>query len=166
MHALPPLAPGFIRLSVHLRRDRTLTPGEIARATGLSAENVGHIVVRGTEAIVDVRPDAGRQARENLAKLGPTQLLERRWQWLRLAIGRNHGLSMGQLKRILQGADALPAGRININNTHTLVGLQDHKVASVIDHLAAVRINGYPARPTALPHGTGPGSAAYIPQAR
>ncbi|MBA3685444.1 MAG: hypothetical protein H0W72_09420 [Planctomycetes bacterium] len=165
-HDLPSLAAGFVRISVRLRPGAESTPGSIARATGLAPEDLGPIAITGGEATVDVRSEHGRQARNGLGQLGPTMLMERRWQWLRIAIGRNHGLTMGQLRKILQTADALPLGRISIQNTHTLVGLTEVKMVSVVERLAPLRINGYPARPTALPPGTGPGSAMFIPRDR
>ncbi len=163
---LPYLAPGFVRISVRLRPGADSTPGAIARATGLAAEDLGPIIIQGSDATVDVRSEQGRNARSGLSQFGPTQLIERRWLWMRLSIGRNHGLSMGQLRKILQTADALPIGKIIIQNTHSLIGLTETKLDSVIARLMPLRINGYPARPTALPAGTGPGPAAFIPRAR
>ena len=164
MPELPPLQPGFVRIVVHLRPFSALTPGAIATATGIAPEHIGPIVIEGTEAYIDIAGDHGRDARVGLSAIGPTQLIERRWQWLRIAIGRNHGLSMGQLKKILQTADALPAGRIMIQNTHTLIGLVDAKVDAVVQRLSGLRINGYAAKPSALPPGEGPGSPAYMPK--
>lgn len=164
MPDLPPLAPGFVRLVVHLRPMSAHTPGGIARACGLAPEHLGPIVIDGTEAYIDVAAEHGRDARAGLGAIGSTQLIERRWQWLRLAVGRNHGLTMGQLKRVLQGADAHPVGKIVIQNTHTLVGLVDAQIAPVAQRLSSLRINGYAAKPTALPPGTGPGSPAYSPK--
>jgi hypothetical protein len=70
---------------------------------------------------------------------------------------------MGQLRKIMQTVDALPLGRIAVNNTHTLVGLQDFKIPAVLARLAVLKINGFAARPEVLPLGKGPGSAAYMP---
>ena len=57
--------------------------------------------------------------------------------------------------------DALPLGRILVNNTHTLVGVQDFKLAGILARLSVLRINGFAARPEALALGDGPGSAEY-----
>ena len=82
-----------------------------------------------------------------------------------MLIGRNHGISMGQLRKILQAADALPLGRISINNTHTLVGLQDFKIPAVMAKLTPLKINGFSPRPEMLPIGKGPGAPAFTPHA-
>jgi hypothetical protein len=163
MPELPSLQHGFVRIVVHLPPFSALTPGAIARAAGIAPEHIGPIVIEGSEAYVDIAADHGRDARVGLSSIGPTQLIERRWQWLRIAIGRNHGLSMGQLKKILQTADAMPVGRISIHNTHTMIGLIDAKVDAVVKKLDGLKINGFAAKPSALPPGTGPGSPAYVP---
>jgi hypothetical protein len=162
----PDLMQGFVRISVRLPSGEAYTPGELAKIAAVPLDDLGPIVVGPGEAFVDVRYDAGRQARANLERVGPAKLVEWEWQWLKLGIGRNHGLSMGQLKKILQAADALPLGRISINNTHTLVGLQDFKLPGVIERMSRLRVNGFAARPEALPPGKGPGSAAFAPKAR
>ena len=164
MPELPSLQHGFVRVVVHLRPFSALTPGAIACATGIPAEYIGPIVIEGDAAYIDIAADHGRDARVGLSSIGPTQLIERRWQWLRISIGRNHGLSMGQLKKILQTADALPAGRIVIQNTHTMIGLIDAKVDAVVLRMSTLRVNGFAAKPTALPPGEGPGSPAYVPK--
>ncbi|HYE08475.1 MAG TPA: DbpA RNA binding domain-containing protein [Planctomycetota bacterium] len=164
MNELPPLASGYIRIALLLRNSSLSTPGAIATAAGVGADDLGPIAIIGDEAFVDVKSDVGKAARDALSRWGPTRLAERHWQWLRIAIGRNHGLTMGQLRRLMQNADAAPLGKIIIQNTHTLVGLQDHKTATVIERLASAKINGYNPRPTALPLGEGPGSAAFVPK--
>lgn len=161
--APPPLALGFVRIGISLRPKHGYTPGEIAKASNCPPEDVGHVVVGETDAVIDVRSARGLQARDGLARVGRTQLLARNWQWLRLGVGRNHGLSMGQLRKIMQKADALPLGRIAIQNTHTFVGLHDDKMMDVVQRLSSLKINGFAAKPTQLPLGTGPGSAAYMP---
>ena len=52
----------------------------------------------------------------------------------------------------------------DLGNTHSLIGLQDHKMGGVVERLGHLKINGYNPRPTALPLGTGPGSAAFVPK--
>ena len=71
---------------------------------------------------------------------------------------------MGQLRRILQNANAHPVGKIIINNTHTLVGISDDNLPPVLTKLESTRINGFGAKPTSLPFGTGPGSPAFEPR--
>jgi hypothetical protein len=166
MDDAPNLASGFVRIAIGLRPKHGYTPGEIANASGLKPEDIGHVVIGETEAIIDVRSACGMQARDGLARVGRTQLAARNWQWLRLSVGRNHGLSMGQLRKIMQKADALPLGRISIQNTHTLVGLHDDKVVGVVSRLSTLKINGFAAKATFLPLGIGPGSAAYVPSSK
>lgn len=163
MDNLPAIATGFVRITVRLTRSEPYTPGELARLSGLEAEALGPVAVLEGEAVLDVRAEHGKQVRERLERLGTTRLIGWEWQWMRLAIGRNHGLSIGQLRKIMQNVDAMPLGRITINNTHTLVGIQDFKLPGVMTRLSALKINGFSARPEALPPGKGPGSAAYVP---
>lgn len=129
--------------------------------SGMALDDLGPVLVLEGSAVVDVRTELGRSAREHLERLGPTRLVGWQWQWLKLSIGRNHGLNIGQLKKVMLSVDALPLGRILINNTHTLVGLQDFKLPAVLARMATLRVNGYAARPEALPLGSGPGSAEY-----
>jgi len=166
MDDVPALAAGFVRIAIGLRPRHGYTPGEIANASGLKPEDIGHVVIGDNEAIIDVRSACGMKARDGLARVGRTQLAARNWQWLRLGVGRNHGMSMGQLRKIMQRADALPLGRISIQNTHSLIGLHDDKMAGVISRLSTLKINGVAARPTFLPIGLGPGSAAYVPSSK
>jgi hypothetical protein len=161
MENLPDIAPGFVRIQVRLPRDTPPTPGEVARMSGMALDDLGPVLVLEGSAVVDVRTELGRSAREHLERLGPTRLVGWQWQWLKLSIGRNHGLNIGQLKKVMLSVDALPLGRILINNTHTLVGLQDFKLPAVLARMTTLRVNGYAARPEALPLGSGPGSAEY-----
>ncbi len=164
MHGLPSVKPGFVRLGVSLPQ-REMTPGQVASATGVDLDAVGLIEVRPGHAVVEVRHDLARLARNHLDRLGPTELMAYSWQWLRLSIGRNHGVTLGQLKKLMQQVDALPLGKYNLNNTHSLVGIHDYKGPAVFTKLQSVRINGYMVRPELLPLGTGPGSPAYVPRA-
>ena len=156
------VAEGFVRIAVRLPRNERYTPGDLTKLAGVSLEALGPIVVGEGEALVDVRAELGKTARASLERVGPTRLEGWTWRWLRLAVGRNHGLSIGQLKRIMQTADALPLGRIHIQNTHALIGVQDFKLAAVLERLAPLRVNGFAAKATALPIGAGPGSAAFL----
>lgn len=163
MDRLPPPAPGFVRIAVQLRSGTTLTPGELVSRTGLPPERLGHAAVHHDQGMVDVQMEDGKTARQALEGLGSTRLIDWEWRWLRLAIGRNHGLSIGQLRKIMQAAEAAPLGRIAINNTHTLVGIQDFRLPALLERLGAVRINGFAVKPEALPPGKGPGSPEFTP---
>ncbi len=163
MDELSPLRMGFLRIHVRLPRGQTFTPGDIAGASGVPLDQLGPITVDGGEALVDVMYDSGRTARSALEIIGPTRLMDVQWCWLKLNVGRNHGLTIGQLRRLLEAADAHPLGKISINNTHSLVGLQDFKLPGVLERMGALRVNGYAAKPEALPLGKGPGPAIFIP---
>lgn len=139
-----------------------MTPGELASSTGLPAESIGHASVLGNKGLVDVHIADGKTARVALEQLGSTRLTDWEWRWLRLAIGRNHGLSIGQLRKVMQNADAHPLGRIAINNTHTLVGVQDFKLPALLEYLGNQRINGFASKPEVLPSGKGPGSPEFL----
>jgi hypothetical protein len=161
MDAGAPPAEGFVRIAVRLGTGAAPTPGEIARLCAVELEALGPIQVGPGEAQVDVRADRGRAVRAHLERLGPTRLEGWTWRWLRLSVGRNHGLSMGQLRRVMQNAEALPLGRIHIQNTHSLVGVQDFRLPTVLERLKGTRLNGFALRAEALAPGQGPGSAAF-----
>ena len=162
METLPPLASGYVRVEVRFRLPGAPpTPGDVVRATGVHPEDLGPIMVAGINAVVDVRASVSQRARDGLTALGLTRVADWNFRWLRLNVGRNHGLTIGQLRKILVAADALPIGKFNINNTHTMVGVVDQKAEAVVAHLADARINGQAARPELLPAGKGPGSASF-----
>jgi hypothetical protein len=98
----------------------------------------------------------------NLERLGQTRVVDITWQWLKIMIGRNHGLTIGHLKKILQAADAAPLGKIHIQNTHSLIGVQDWKMPAVVLKLSGTKVNGYAVRPEGPVQA--PGSAAFVPQ--
>jgi hypothetical protein len=162
---LPPVADGYLRIVVRLFRD-DFTPGDIARYAGVGPELIGPIAVLTGEAAIDVTYAAAKTARGHLARLGPTRLVDWQWRWMRLGIGRNHGLSIGQLRKLMLAADAMPLGKISINNTHSMVGIQDFRLAAVLAKLASTRVNGFALRAEAIPHGQGPGSPAFVPGAK
>ncbi len=162
METLPPLAPGYVRIEVRFRLPGAPpTPGEVARATGIHPNQLGPIMVAGVNAVVDAKSQFVQRAREGLAALGLTRVADWNFRWLRMNVGRNHGLTIGQLRKVLVAADALPLGKFNINNTHTLVGVQDQKAEAVVRHLADTRINGQAVRPELLPHSRTLGSASF-----
>jgi hypothetical protein len=165
MDTPPPLAAGFVRIAVTLLPSRAPTPGEVAHATGLPPEQIGPVVVLPGEALVDVHGEHLRIARNGLDRLGRTRVAGLAWCWLKLHVGRNHGLSMGQFRRIMADAESGPLGKIRINNTHTLIGVQEFRARGVAERLGAKRINGYVVRPEVLPlQARGLGDPAFIPQ--
>ena len=149
---LPKLAPGYVRLAVLLESPEGVTNGDVVKATGVDLDHLGPVLVLGEQAWVDVERDLADQAREGLQRLGPTQIsavkpILYKYQWLRLGAGRNHGLTMGQLRKLLTRADAGPIGRIHINNTHTMVGIREDHLERVEAHFAEARVNGVAVRP-------------------
>ena len=162
METLPPLALGYLRIEVRFRLPGAPpTPGDLVRATGVHPDELGPIMVAGVNAVVDVRSPLVHRAREGLSALGLTRVADWNFRWLKLNVGRNHGLTLGQLRKVLAAADALPLGKFNINNTHTMVGVQDQKAAGIIERLAAIRINGQAVRPELVPGNKTLGSAAF-----
>lgn len=152
----PPLRPGFTRIGVLLKRPDTVTNGDLVRATGVPLEELGPVLILGAQAQIDVAIAHAEQARGGLATLGPTQVvnsvpIRHPYRWVRLQVGRNHGLSMGQLRKLLTRYDAGPIGRIHINNTHTLVGVRADHLDGLLEAGAAARTNGAALRPELLP---------------
>jgi hypothetical protein len=162
METLPPPAAGFVRVSVRLPRGEAYTPGELARLSGLAAEHLGPVQVHEGEGTVDIPAAMGKTVRERLERVGPTKLVGWQWQWLKLHLGRNHGLAIGQLRKIMLKVDALPLGRIDIRNTHSLIGIQDFKLPAVMERLSALRINGFAARPEIPPPSKQLGSPEFL----
>lgn len=166
METLPPVAAGHVRIEVRFASRATPpTPGEVARAAGVPPDELGPILVGGLNAVVDVRSAAADRARRGLDSLGRTRVADWNFRWLKLHVGRNHGLTVGQLRKLLAAIDALPLGRFNINNTHTLVGVLDQKAAAIVERLAQTRVNGQAVRPELVASGKGLGSAAFSPEA-
>ncbi len=162
METLPPLAPGYVRVEVRFRLPGAPpTPGDLVRATGVHPDELGPIMVAGVNAVVDVRGPLVQRARDGLSALGLTRVADWNFRWLKLNVGRNHGLTLGQLRKVLAAADALPLGKFNINNTHTMVGVQDQKAAGIVARLADTRVNGQAVRPELVPANKTLGSAAF-----
>ena len=152
MPDLPPIKPGHVRLHLLLDHDREITPGDLLRATGLDPELIDNVLVFGHEAMIDIVDAHGQCARKALDAIGITQVTKRpqpppRWSWIKITVGRNHGLSMRQLRKILERADAGQVGQIDIHNTHTAIGIRDDRIDAVLERLAALRINGIQTRP-------------------
>ncbi|MEK7412232.1 MAG: DbpA RNA binding domain-containing protein [Planctomycetota bacterium] len=163
MDVIPPLAQGFMRLELRFRLPSPPpTPGDVASATGLHPDEIGPVMVAGLNAVVDVRHEAVQRARDGLAALGIVRVADWNFRWIRLSVGRNHGLTIGQLRKLLVAMDAMPLGKFNINNTHTMIGILDQKVDAVAAKLADQRINGTAVRPEVMPMGgKGLGSASF-----
>lgn len=152
MDDLPDLDPGFTRLAVWLKRGHTVTPGAVASSLGIDLDQLGPVLIHEDQVTVDVANDFVNRAGAALEQLGPVQEIGRKvipveFCWLQLAVGRNHGLTMAHVRKILTRADAGPLGRIKVNNTHTLVGLRDDHIDAVIERLSSARINGVAAKP-------------------
>ena len=165
----PPLAPGFVRIQLLIEKPGGATPGELVSATGIDPEHVGVVLIDGHQGLVDVAEAHGEQARKGLDRIGITQVTHAQrppptWSWLRITVGRNHGLTIGQLRKLLRRFGASRLGQIHINNTFTLVGLRDDEIDQVEAQLADHRINGVAARP-ARP-ATMRRSAAFQPRDR
>lgn len=150
-----------MRIAVLLPRGGAATPGSLATAAGVGLEHIGAVRVGEGEATVDVRLEQARPARAALDRIGPTKIVDWSWRWLKLNVGRNHGLTIGQLRKVMAAADTGPLGKINLNNTHSMIGVQDYRIAGVHERLAHAKINGYPIRPEAFAAGVGPGSPAF-----
>jgi hypothetical protein len=155
---IPPLQSGYLRVAVLLKDPSAVTNGDLVRATGVDLDYLGPVLIHGHQASIDVAMSVAEQAREGLAKLGPTQVVTAApvryaYRWLRLGVGRNHGLSMGQLRKMLERAKAGPLGRIHVNNTHTLVGVREDFLDAVVEHFTDARTNGAALRPEVLKEG-------------
>lgn len=164
----PPLAAGYVRLAILAPEQGELTPAIIARASGLTAEQLGFIAVEGDQAIVDVVASCGQEARERLGQFGAVQLqgdatVRPGFRWLRLGVGRNHGLTPTHLKKILSRAGATVLGRFHIRNTHVVVGIREDHWDQAVDQLANAKVNGVAARPgEPAEHERPRGGAAFI----
>lgn len=144
--------PGYTRISVLL--ERPATPGALAQACACDPDALGLITVEENQAVVDIISDYSLEARKGLETFGPTQLHSRttvpiRWTWLRLSVGRNHGLTIGHLRKIMERSGATSLGRIHINNSHALIGVRETEFAAICEHFAEQKVNGTPVRPSA-----------------
>ena len=159
---------GFLRLAISVPGRQTPTPGELVQviqSAGLPLDDLGPVQVDGSDAYLDVRETVADRAYQVLSQVAKVRVLQRRWQWLKLLIGRNDGFTMNRLKKLLTDIDAGPPGRIQLNNTHTMVGVLEAKTAGAVERLAAIRINGRPVRHELLPPGMGPGDPTFTPGA-
>jgi hypothetical protein len=172
MDELPPLRDGYLRLTVALQH--AMTPGALAKACGVALEELGPVVVGHGQAAIDVRLAAAGAARDALtAAVGPVQVgerprsrLEHGWCWMRLGLGRNHGLNLGRLRKLLDAAEVRPVGRIKLNNTHTVVGVPADDYERIVAAINATRVNGYPPKAGKPLHGEATGDPAFEPASR
>ena len=166
---MQPPAQGFLRLALNVPGRQTPTPGElvqVVQSAGLSLDDLGLIQVDGSDSLLDVRESIAERAYQVLSQVGSVRVLHRRWQWLKLLIGRNDGFTLNRLKKLISDIDAGEPGRIHLNNTHTMVGILEAKAAGAVARLPAIRINGRPVRHELLPPGTGPGDPMFTPKPR
>ena len=164
---LPELKPGYVRLSVMPRRADDLTPGAAARAAGIPLDELGNVTVVGSRIYVDTKLDHALVAKDGLSSLGPVKIarsktIEYGYQWIRFQVGRNHGLTIGQLRKTLARAGISAVGRITIRNTFTLIGLRDDMLPKAEAHFADVKLNGVMVRP----HRCLPGEIKSSPEFR
>ena len=158
MEDLPTLQIGFTRLAVLLDRPQGITPGVIASRIGVDLDHLGPVLVMDNQCLVDVANDYANRARTGLEDLGPVQEIGRKerpitFQWLRLSVGRNHGLTLAHLRKVLERTNPGPLGRIHVNNTHSTIGLRDDVIDSVIEQLKDIKVNGAAAKPERVPDG-------------
>ncbi len=148
MDPLPPVEAGYIRLVLFPEVETWhLTPGMIVGYCAVDLEKVGHIQIKRQKVYVDVHNSVSHDVRERLNEHGRCTVAENgvellKWQFIRLAVGRNHGLNVGQLKKLMKRIEAGPLGKISINNTNTLIGIREDFVKHVIAELSSKRING------------------------
>jgi hypothetical protein len=146
----PERASDHVRFAVYTKKSDRFTPGEIARLTGLEPDQIGFIAIESDHILVDVHKTCKQAVRSRLVEIGGCKLLEDApflWRWLRLAIGRNHGLTMRKLRSVLESAEAQPVGRIHLNNAYTLVGLREDRWEPTLAALANTSVSGIPLRP-------------------
>ncbi|MHC5068560.1 MAG: DbpA RNA binding domain-containing protein [Planctomycetota bacterium] len=169
METAPPPKPGFARLAVLLSKSG-LTNADVARATGVDLDHLGPVLIFGHQALVDVAAAHCEAACEALNALGPVQVVSAAdvtttWLWLRLEVGRNHGLTLAHLRKVLDRNGAGDLGRIHVNNSHSLVGIREDRITDLIAALADQVINGIRVRPSQVAEGAIRESAAFTPKA-
>ncbi len=161
-----PIASGFVRLSLKVPGEQTPTPGEVVQVLqsgGVPLDAIGTLTVDGAAAHIDVLAAHAEAAQLALGAVGRSRVSGLRWQWLKLLLGRNHGFTINRLRTLMADCEL---GRINLNNTHTMVGIPEVQAEAVSARLAAARINGRPVRFELLPPGTGPGDPRFVPMPR
>lgn len=164
----PELADGYARLVVTPTNESDLTPGAAARAVGIDLDAVGAIHVSAQQIVVDVLLADVLRARDGLQQLGPVKIvktapIEQTWAWFKLHVGRNHGLTMGLLRKLFNRAQLTELGRIEIRNTCAYVGLTTEALENAIAHFADAKVNGITVRPCRAPAGEMRGDPAFHP---
>ncbi|TVR11316.1 MAG: hypothetical protein EA401_11165 [Planctomycetota bacterium] len=158
--------PGFTRIAILL--ERPATPGELAKACNCDADALGLISIEHNQAIVDVLSDQSLEARKGLELFGATQFHSRsttpvHWTWLRLAVGRNHGLTLSHLRKLMDRSGASKLGRIHVNNSHSLIGVREDEFTNICQHFSDQRVNGVALRPGPAQPGEAKDSPEYRP---
>ena len=171
MDDLPPVTSGYIRLVWFPDQDtREMLHADVLRLCDENLDNLGHIQIRRRKIYIDVMHTVSHDVRERLNEYGRCTVAENslhqlRWVFIRLGVGRNHGLNLGYLKKLMKRLDAGPLGKISINNTYTLLGLREDKIESVVNQLKNKRINGYASQARlAEQREVGRKEAQYIPE--
>ncbi len=148
MEPLPPVQAGYIRF-VLFPETKTwlLTPGMVIEWCGCDNEKISHIQIKRQKIYIDIHNSVSHAVRENLQAHGRCSVAENgneqlKWHFIRLGVGRNHGLNVGQLKKMMKRIEAGPLGKISINNTYTLIGLREDFVRETVEKLSRMRING------------------------
>lgn len=149
MEALPPVQAGYIRF-VLFPEEKTwkLDPGMLIKMCQCGPEHVGHIQIKRQKVYIDIHNAVSHQVREALQEHGRCTVAENgleqlKWSFIRLGIGRNHGLNVGQLKKLMKRIKAGPLGKISINNSYTLIGLREDFIKQALQQLSGMRINGF-----------------------
>lgn len=149
MEEIEPVLAGYVRLVLYPRQaTNTLTPGEIVTWSDTSTEFIGPLMIGRTQVLIDIHCHHSKNACESLGKHGSCCIAQSgvhkmEWHFIRLAIGRNQGLGISHLKRIMGAAQNGPLGKISINNTYSLIGIREDYVPACLQALEKKRINGF-----------------------
>ena len=171
MDELPPVSSGYIRLVFFPDADtRSMFHADVLRMCEEDLDLLSHIQIRRRKIYIDVHNSVSHDVRERLNAFGRCTVAENslhamRWHFIRLGIGRNHGLNLGYLKKLMKRLNAGPLGKISINNTYTLLGLREDRIESVLNQLKQKRINGYASQARlAEQREVGRREAHYVPE--
>ncbi|NRA38471.1 MAG: DbpA RNA binding domain-containing protein [Planctomycetes bacterium] len=149
MEEIEPVLAGYVRLVLYPRQATpTLTPGEVVSWSDVAPEFIGPLMIGRKQVLIDIHCHHSKHACEALAKHGSCCIAQSgvhkmEWHFIRLGIGRNQGLGISHLKRIMGAAQKGPLGKISINNTYSLVGLREDFVQVCLQSLENKRINGF-----------------------
>ena len=146
---LPPVSSGYIRLVLFPDSDtRDLLHADVLKWCDTDLDLLGHIQIRRRKVYIDVHHTISHELRERLnfrgrCTVAENSLHDMEWHFVRLGVGRNHGLNLGLLKKLIKKYEAGPIGKISINNSYTLIGIREDKIKSLLENLKTHRINGY-----------------------